>query len=219
MHKKDKIFVSLPFIDETLTRKVEAALRSVKLDLTASWSNENTLTKRLVHSALEPPTCRAGNRSCRTCNSGLRGRCTTKNVVYEITCETCSPPQKYIGETKRCIRYRFDEHFRDGANRTDQTPFGDHMTAYHPSDPAPQLSINILRRCKDGANRKIAEALAIRDRKPKLNSQIDTWPVLLITRTKKVVRVKKLSVVFSFCFVSFLSFSSFHLIHFLLVLV
>ena len=178
MPKKDKIFVSLPFIDETLTRKVEAALRSVKLDLTASWSNENTLTRRLVHSALEPPPCRAGNRSCRTCNSGLRGRCTTKNVVYEIKCEACSPPQKYIGETKRCIRYRFDEHFRDGANRTELTPFGDHMTACHPSEPVPQLSITILRRCKDGADRKIAEALAIRDRNPKLNSQIDTWPVL-----------------------------------------
>ena len=177
-NKKDKIFVSLPFIDETLTRKVEATLRSVNLDLTAAWVNGNTLTKRLVHSALEPPPCRAGNRSCRTCNSGLRGRCTAKNVVYEITCEMCSPPKKYIGETKRCVRYRFDEHFRDGANHTDQTPFGDHMTACHPSEPAPQLSITILRRCKDGADRKIAEALAIRDRNPKLNSQIDTWPVL-----------------------------------------
>ena len=76
--KKDKIVISPTVIDDALTRKVDAALRSVKLDMTASWSNENTLTKRLVRSALEPPHCRGGNRSCRTCNSGLRGRCTIK---------------------------------------------------------------------------------------------------------------------------------------------
>ena len=30
---KNKVFISLPFIDDTLTRKVDAALRSVQLDL------------------------------------------------------------------------------------------------------------------------------------------------------------------------------------------
>ena len=157
---------------------MDAALRSVQLDLTASWKNDNSLTKRLVRSALEPPPCRAGKRYCRTCNSGLRGRCTTKNVIYEISCKLCSPPQIYIGETKRCIRYRFDEHFRDGTNRTNLTPFGEHMTSCHPNEMVPQLSVTIIRRCKDGADRKIAEALTIRDKKPTLNSQIDTWPVL-----------------------------------------
>ena len=176
--QKNKIFVSLPFIDDSLTRKVDAALRSVKLNFTATWTNDNTIAKRLVHSALDRPPCRAGNRSCRTCDSGLRSRCMTKNVVYEITCDMCQPPQRYIGETKRCIRYRFDEHFRDGHNRTLQTPFGDHMLKCHPNQPVPKLSVAILRRCKDGADRKIAEALAIRDRRPVLNSQLDTWPVL-----------------------------------------
>ena len=89
---------------------------------------------RLVHSALEPPPCRAGRRSCRTCSSGLTGRCATKNVVYQITCLICAdsgePPETYIGETKRCIRYRFDEHFRDGVNCTQLTPFGDHMSQH-----------------------------------------------------------------------------------------
>ena len=130
--QKDKLFISLPFIDDTLTRKVDTALRSVGLNLTASWKNDNTLTKRLVRSALERPPCRAGNRFCRTCASGLNGRCTIKNVVYEITCNRCS--QIYIGETKRCIRYRFDEHFRDAKNRSQPMPLGDHMITCHPSE-------------------------------------------------------------------------------------
>ena len=182
--RKDRIYVTLPFINDTLTRRVDAALKSINPSLTASWKNDNTITKRLVHSALEPPPCRAGRRSCRTCDSGLSGRCTTKNVVYQITCLRCAtsqsnaPPPTYVGETKRCIRYRFDEHYRDGVNRTQQTPFGEHMSQYHPNEPEPRLSIAILRRCKDAADRKIAEALAIRDRQPRLNSQLDTWLLL-----------------------------------------
>jgi hypothetical protein len=173
--------VTLPFINDNLTRRVDAALKSVNPNLTVAWKNDNTVSKLLVHSALEPPPCRAGRRSCRTCDSGLRGRCTTKNVVYQITCMICAsngPPQTYIGETKRCIRYRFDEHYRDGANHTQQTPLGDHMIHCHPNESVPRLSVTILRRCKDAADRKIAEALAIRDRQPKLNSQTDTWPLL-----------------------------------------
>ena len=179
---KDRIYVTLPFIDDTLTRSVDAVLRSINPILTASWKNSNTIQKRLVHSALEPPQCRAGKRSCRTCDSGLTGRCTTKNVVYQIKCIICAelggPPQIYIGETKRCIRYRFDEHFRDGVNHIPQTPFGDHMLQCHPNVAEPRMSVAIIRRCKDAADRKIAEALAIRDRRPGLNNQMDTWPVL-----------------------------------------
>ena len=87
---KDRIYVTLPFIDDTLTRRVDAVLRSINPNLTASWKNSNTIQKRLVHSALEPPPCRAGKRSCRTCDSGLTGRCTTKNVVYQIKCIICA---------------------------------------------------------------------------------------------------------------------------------
>ena len=180
--KNDRIYVTLPFIDDNVTRRVETALKAVNPSLTASWKNENTLRKRLVRSALEPPPCRAGKRSCRTCNSGLAGRCTTKNVVYQVTCMICASsggsPQIYIGETKRCIRYRFDEHFRDGANCVQNTPLGDHMIAFHPNESEPRLSVIILRRCRDSADRKIAEALAIRDKQPKMNSQIDTWSLL-----------------------------------------
>ena len=183
--RKDRIYVALPFINDTLTRKVDAALKSVHPNLTACWTNDNTITKRLVHSALEPPPCRAGRRSCRTCDNGLRGRCATKNVVYLITCMICAkddgPAQTYVGETKRCVRYRFDEHFRDGVNNTPQTPFGDHMRQCHQNESEPQLSIAILRRCRDAADRKIAEALAIRDRQPTLNSQTDTWPLLALS--------------------------------------
>ena len=74
--------------------------------------------------------------------------------------------------------FGIDEHFRDATNRSQQTPLEDHMIQCHPSESEPQLSVAILRHCKDRADRKIAEALVIRDHLPKLNTQMDTWPVL-----------------------------------------
>ena len=113
---------------------------------------------------LRTPSLPCRSRSCRTCASLLNSRWTTKNVVYEITCRTGVHKYRYLGETKRCIRYRFDEHFRDATNRSQQTPLGDHMIKCHPSESVPQLSVAIkaiLRHCEDGADRKIAEALTI----------------------------------------------------------
>ena len=72
---------------------------------------------------------------------------------------------------------RFDENFRDGVNCTLNTPFGD-MSVCHPNESEPRLAVTILRRCKDSADRKIAEALAIRDRQPQLNTKLDTWSLL-----------------------------------------
>ena len=48
------------------------------------------------------------------------------------------------------------------------------MSQRHPHESEPRLSIAILRKCKDAADRKIAEALAIRDKQPKTSSQLDT---------------------------------------------
>ena len=140
------------------------------------------ITKKewLVRSALEPPPCPAWKRSCRTCSSGLTGRCTTKNVVYQVT--TWSVP--VLVDPVRVISaklssaldtYCFDEHFRDSANCMQNTPIIDPMITSHPNEPESRLSVTILRRCRDSADRKIAEALAICDTQPKMNNQIDTW--------------------------------------------
>ena len=41
----------------------------------------------------------------------LRGHCTTRNLVYLITCTKCV--KQYVGETKREFRFRMAEHVRD----------------------------------------------------------------------------------------------------------
>ena len=54
----------------------------------------------------------------------LRGHCTTRNVVYLVTCELCK--QQYVGETKREIKVRMTEHQRDTRNHRD-TPVANHF--------------------------------------------------------------------------------------------
>ena len=53
----------------------------------------------------------------------LRGHCTTRNLVYLITCTKCA--QQYVGENKPEIKYRMAEHMRDTRLKRD-TPVATH---------------------------------------------------------------------------------------------
>ena len=181
--QKENTFITLPFISDHLCKKVEGAIRSSGLDLQVAWKNENSLKRAFVRSALDPPPCPGGGRKCLTCLSGLGGRCHITNVVYEISCQLCEQENRrsiYIGETKRSVRQRFNEHLRDARHKADDTPLGDHMAACHQNSSVDEhtFKISILRRCEDGPNRKVAESMFIRDRNPDMNTQTTSWPLL-----------------------------------------
>ena len=87
---------------------------------------------------------------------------------------------EYVGETKRPIRLRFNEHFRDINNKKDDTPMGDHFSKTHPDvglTPSP-IEAKALYRARDHQDRKIAESIFIRDRRPKLNSNVSSWLIM-----------------------------------------
>ena len=181
MDRQDTTYISLPYIDDTLARRVDGALKSSGLKARIAWSSGKTLAKHVIRSALESPPCPAGNKKCNTCEAGLSGRCHTKDVVYKITCTLCDQtPSFYIGETKRRVRDRFNEHIRDAKNKTTNTPFGDHVTRRHPDSSITSASfeISIERVCKDVADLKIAESIEIRNQRPNLNTQTSSWPLL-----------------------------------------
>ena len=100
--------------------------------------------------------------------------------MYELDCRLCG--DKYIGETKRPLRLRYNEHLRDATNKTADTPLGDHFADKHPQDNATDttLAVKIIRKCIDEADRKIAESVAIRDATPTLNTYTASWPILRI---------------------------------------
>ena len=121
--REQHTYISLPYIDETLARRVKGAVKSTGLPLRIAWKSGKTLANLLTRSALEPPPCPAGNRTCHTCEAGLVGKCHTKNVVYKITCNLCSDiSTTYVGETRRSVRERYMEHLRDFKNKTPKLP-------------------------------------------------------------------------------------------------
>ena len=172
-------FISLPFIDDDLSRKINAKVRTSELPIKIAWQRGQTVSSILTRSALNPPNCPSGNKTCHACEAGVAGRCTTKNVVYEIKCTLCQDTN-YIGETKRPVRLRFNEHLRDAKNKTSDTPFGEHMRNQHPDAgiSSTTLNIKILRRCKDVASLKITESKCIRDMNPKLNTLTSSWKLI-----------------------------------------
>ena len=181
----DNTFISLPYIDDSLAHKVQGTIRASGLPLQVAWKNDQSLKNCMVRSALDPPPCPGGGRKCATCTNGLGGRCHIKNVVYEIACELCEEKKTrntYIGETRRSVRLRFNEHLRDARHKAPDTPLGDHMTACHPGQQTRKndnsFRISILKVCEDGPNRKIAESMFIRDRRPPLNTQTTSWPII-----------------------------------------
>ena len=180
-NRQDTTYISLPYIDETLARRVNGAVRSSGLKARVAWSSGKTLAKHVIRSALESPPCPAGSKKCSTCEAGLAGRCHTKNVVYKITCNLCEEtPSIYIGESKRRVRERFNEHIRDAKHKTSNTPLGEHISRRHPNIiiTSTSFKISIERICKDVADLKIAESIEIRNQRPCLNTQTSSWPLL-----------------------------------------
>ena len=177
-------FLTLPYVDEALLCKVKRIVKRSGLKVKIAWRNDKKLKKMLVKSAISPPVCPSGGRRCHCCECGLKGMCTNKNLVYRIRCKLCTDENViYIGETKRPIRLRFNEHIRDIRHKTLDSPLGDHFRQKHAdvnltrTDDLP-LEISIVCQTKDHPDRKISESLSIREETPVLNTNIASWPVL-----------------------------------------
>ena len=179
-NSSDITYISLPYIDDALSRKVDSMVKTSGLSVRVAWQSGKTLAGKLTRSALEKVPCPAGNKKCNCCLSGLEGRCHTKNTVYMVTCNLCSNTPAYIGETKRCVRLRFNEHIRDARNKSKNTPLGEHFTQCHPLSHIDHktFTISILQTCKDMAELKIAESIEIRNRRPLLNIMTSSWTLI-----------------------------------------
>ena len=167
-------------IVHSLCHAVRGIIRSSKVAFRVAWRGGPSIKSKLVRSAHNPVRCPGWGRTCNTCTAGLRGSCHKKNVVYRIDCLECGEGESfYIGETRRSVRLRFNEHVRDAKNKRKETPFGLHQQR-HPNTllNSSNLSIKILYIAKDGPDRKIWESIFIRDLKPTLNVQTSSWQIM-----------------------------------------
>ena len=178
------IYMRLPYINETIVRRVNGIIRGAKAPVKPVWMSKDSIQNRLISSALVSPPCPSGKKKCHACMNGLRGKCNTKNVIYQITCNLCEAKQLnefYVGECTRPVRYRYNEHLSDARLRKLDTPLGEHVLKEHPdlsnTTINASFSIKILDRGKDCAEVKIKESIFIRDLKPSLNYMQSSWPL------------------------------------------
>ena len=175
----------LPYIDEDTVRRVKGILKRSGTNLKVAWTSGPSLAQKLITSALSKPPCPAGPRHCHTCENGLNGKCTRKNVIYRIVCKICATAGRtefYIGESTRPIRYRFNEHLGDARLRRADTPLGEHIADYHTDASNDEInsgfSIDILSSGRDCAEIKITESIYIRNLNPTLNIMKSSWPLV-----------------------------------------
>jgi len=84
--------------------------------------------------------------------------CTTKNIVYCITCTKCG--KLYIGETKRMLRERFREHLRDIRISNMVSPVAQHFNSRdHNID---DITVSCIFICSSEAQRKEMEMKIIK---------------------------------------------------------
>ena len=179
-----KAYMRLPYIDETVAKRVQGIITASKAPITVAWTSGQTLGKQLIRSALQPQSCPAGSKRCHTCQSGLKNRCTTRMVVYKIICTSCKNVDRtefYIGESRRPVRYRFNEHLSDARLRKTETPLGDHILDFHPSMDDTTInsnfSIEILSTLRDSPDVKISESMKIIQHRPTMNQKGSSWPI------------------------------------------
>ena len=83
-------------------------------------------------------TDNCGREHCKACMSALKPfDCRRRGVLYETSCTACVNPTtgkskaRYVGESARSIKERFNEHVEDGENERKDSHMWKHWTMHH----------------------------------------------------------------------------------------
>ena len=186
-HPMEVSVLKLPFRSDDLHKQVNKLCKESKLSIRVVYEQGRSLQKRLSRSAYRKTSCtvhdqyveqeRMTKRSrgkprndCISCQCGVSpDKCDQQGVVYSLKCNICG--DEYVGESVRTIRARTSEHHLQARNRKKDTPWGEHMLK-HPEiqiSKAPVFTGSVIATLKSHTQRKVREAIEIRERNPQIN--------------------------------------------------
>jgi hypothetical protein len=131
--KGSKTFSQLPILAHRRCPNLRDKLMKAKLPpLTPTTSRDNSYHEKTIcdHKKCPIPSIFNKTHKFHSTSTGRTykkyhiGNCTTKNVIYMLTCKTCE--KQYIGQTKRQFKIRIGEHLADIKYKRD-TPVSHHF--------------------------------------------------------------------------------------------
>ena len=110
------------------------------------------------------------------CLDWKKSECDLTNAVYLLTCNVCG--EQNIGETARKLRLRLREHHFQAWNRSQESPWGEHMRQHQDVviNKKPVFTAAVLAVLAHGVTRKFRESIEIHERSPKINRS-KSWSI------------------------------------------
>ena len=141
-HNQFKAVIKLPFINDSLAARVSRRVRKFSPHVRVVFVSGPSLKDMLVRSSSAVRVCprekqrsevkrgRSRPMECRACDASMvDSQCLVKGVVYCMSYTLCA--ELYIGETKRLVRDRFAEHYREALAMVAKAPWGFHYRTQH----------------------------------------------------------------------------------------
>ena len=159
----DKCMLKLPYISDSLIRKIKANIRKNNLNVRLVCSGNKKLRNALQNSNKVKK-----HDNCELCDRlPAKYNCDKTCVVYQFTCKSCF--SKYIGKTSRPFHVRFKEHKSSIANKNNISALSDHVKICDNCHGIDDFSIDFLRCVRDPVEASLAESRFIDLLKPKMN--------------------------------------------------
>ena len=145
---RSETILRLPFVNDRLAEKLRQTVRAYNREVRLVFTSGKSLKDMLVCSSFVPQVGpktmyqrkekkgKGRPPECRACDAGIvDGHCLSENVVYSMFCSVCK--SENVGETERCLRDWFREHWQQAWASTPNTPWGAHFAAHHGAQPRP----------------------------------------------------------------------------------
>ena len=122
------INLSLDFVSDSCNRKMNKLKRKYGLPMRITARPGKRLQNTIKSKIDNKDFCQ-----CDICKQiGPKYNCNDKYLVYEFSCKICQI--KYIGQSSRPFRSRYNEHERSVRNRDKKSALSDHHLKHHRND-------------------------------------------------------------------------------------
>jgi uncharacterized protein (UPF0335 family) len=155
LNQEKPLYLPIPFISDAFNCKIQSVFHDFHLPIYIY--NKGNISLRQKLSKFKVAAFKCTKRNCPISDEKM---CFLFNVVYSIKCNCCQ--QEYIGSTSRYLHDRMQQHLFPSTN----SAITEHLLTCGSAD---NLKISIVSKQKNIIDTRLAEAIFIYRRNPKLN--------------------------------------------------